>query len=57
MKKSELLAIEEEINLANDTLELQEFGFLNDATTFQIPLAMEDARIRLEWAKRYGQEW
>ncbi|HEM5490753.1 TPA: DUF4041 domain-containing protein [Streptococcus suis] len=41
MKKSELLAIENEISLANDTLELQEFGFFerrynfSDSTQFK----------------------
>lgn len=41
LKKSELLAIENEISLANDTLELQEFGFFerrynfSDSTQFK----------------------
>jgi len=52
MKKSELLAIEEEINLANDTLELQEFGFFERRYNFSDSTRYKDALDTL----RMGQK-
>ena len=52
MKKSELLAIEEEINLANDTLELQEFGFFERRYNFSDSTRYRDALDTL----RMGQK-